>query len=244
VADDMTYQDYLELDTLLSLQSPRTAGTGASESTVLSERFFIVAHQASELWLQQLILDLEAVLDAFTTSDDSSSADWIVDVLHRAAATMSLLQNHILVLDRLPVRDFATFRAFLGTSSGAQSAQFHRLSHLLGHGDKEGPLYESFAAWVARSGLDLTELAPCGTESGVHYRIIDALLDLGNNYWRWQTSHICLITKVLGDHAGTAGTEGANHLLRHCTLPFPELRRLRGRAHLGHSVDVVAMAND
>jgi len=236
VTDELNYRDYLELASLLSLQKPRTAESTAQASSVLSEQFFIIAHQASELWLKQIIADLEAVIDAFTTSDDTSNAEWIADLLQRAGELMRVLHTQLTALDRLPLRDFARFRQFLGTASGAQSEQFHRLARLVGHGKHDGPLYESFAAWVTRSGSTVPELARQGVEAGVHYRIIEALLDFGNGYWRWQVSHVSVITKVMGNQAGTAGTSGAEYLLSRCTLPFAELRELRGQVHVGLTV--------
>ncbi|MFI5798195.1 tryptophan 2,3-dioxygenase family protein [Streptomyces sp. NPDC051677] len=236
MTDELTYQSYLELDTLLSLQNPRAAGSTAVKSTVLSEQFFIIAHQSSELWLRQIIDDVEAAVDAFTTTDDTSNAEWIVDLLQRAAELVNVLNAQLTALDRLPLCDFAMFRKALGTASGAQSEQFQRLAHLVGNAEHDGPLYESFAAWVARSGNTVSDVARRGIEAGIHYRIIEALLHLGNGYWRWQVGHIGLITKVLGNQSGTGGTSGADYLIGRCSLPFAELRALRSQAHLGLSV--------
>ncbi|MFD8012192.1 tryptophan 2,3-dioxygenase family protein [Streptomyces sp. NPDC058955] len=236
MTDDVKYRDYLELDALLSLQKPRAAESVEMRSTVLSEQFFIIAHQASELWLRQILSDLEAVVDVMTTSDDTSEAEWIVDLLQRAGELVRLLNTQLTALDRLPLGDFATFRTLLGTASGAQSEQFHRLAHLIGDATTEGPLYQAFAAWVARSGHSVADLARQGIDAGIHYRVIEALLDVGNGYWRWQVSHISLITRVLGPHAGTGGTSGADYLVNRCTLPFAELRELRSHAHVGLSV--------
>ena len=236
MTDELTYQSYLELDTLLSLQNPRTTGSAAVKSTVLSEQFFIIAHQASELWLRQIIDDLEAVIDAWTTTDDTSNAEWIVDLLQRAAELINVLNAQLTALDRLPLCDFAMFRKSLGTASGAQSEQFRRLAHLIGNAENDGPLYESFTAWVARSGNTVSDLARRGIEADIYYRIIEALLLVGNGYWRWQVGHIGLITKTMGSQSGTGGTSGADYLIGRCSLPFAELRELRGQAHLGLSV--------
>ena len=46
----MKYDEYLNLNTLLSLQKPHTDET--------SELMFIVAHQSSELWFKVLISEL------------------------------------------------------------------------------------------------------------------------------------------------------------------------------------------
>ncbi|MFI1190978.1 tryptophan 2,3-dioxygenase family protein [Streptomyces californicus] len=236
MTDDVTYQDYLELDTLLSLQKPRSVGSSALRATVLSEQFFIVAHQASELWLRQAIADLEAVIDVFTTTDDASEAEWVVDLLHRSSDLLRVLEAQLVALDRLPVSDFAAFRKLLGTASGAQSEQFRRLAELIGLGKEDGPLYESFTAWVTRSGHTVAGLARSGPEAGVHYRIIEALLHLGNGCFRWQLGHVGVVTKIMGNQQGTGGTSGAEHLLGRCRLPFAELRELRAGAHTDLSV--------
>jgi tryptophan 2,3-dioxygenase len=236
VTEEPNYRDYLELDTLLSLQKPRSAASAATKSTVLSEQFFIIAHQTSELWLTQVIADLEAVIDTFTTTDDMSRAEWVIDLLQRAAELVRLLHSQLTALDRLSLSDFAAFRPLLGTASGAQSQQFRRLAQLIGDAKHDGPLYESFTAWVARSGQSVTELALRGTEANAYYRIIDVMLDIGNAYWRWQVCHIGLVSRIMGSQPGTGGTSGAGYLLDRCTLPFSELRELRGKAHVGLSV--------
>ncbi|MGJ5694940.1 tryptophan 2,3-dioxygenase family protein, partial [Streptomyces pratensis] len=74
MAHELKYQNYLELDTLLSLQKPRAAGSDALKSTVLSEQFFIIAHQASELWLSQIFAYRDAVFYVFTTTNHTSTA--------------------------------------------------------------------------------------------------------------------------------------------------------------------------
>lgn len=172
----------------------------------------------------------------FTTTDDTSDAEWIVDLLHRSAGLVHVLHTQLIALDRLPLTDFTLFREVLGTASGAQSEQFHRLARLIGHSKQDGPLYESFAAWVARSGRTVADVARSGIEAGVYYRIIEALLELGNGYFRWQVGHVGLVTKIMGSHAGTGGTSGAEYLLGRCHLPFAELRELRGQAHVGLTV--------
>ncbi|WP_026424641.1 tryptophan 2,3-dioxygenase family protein, partial [Actinokineospora inagensis] len=52
------YQDYLALDTLLDLQRPRVPATEGPRVHA-AEHFFIIVHQASELWVAQLLLDLD-----------------------------------------------------------------------------------------------------------------------------------------------------------------------------------------
>ncbi|MFJ2743755.1 tryptophan 2,3-dioxygenase family protein [Streptomyces sp. NPDC087440] len=231
MTEELNYRNYLELDALLSLQKPRSAGKSAAHSTVLSEQFFIIAHQASELWLRQIITDVEAAVDAFTTADDTAPAEWIIDLLGRAGGLVELLHHQLTVLERLPTADFAAFRPLLGTASGAQSPQFHRLAQLLGTNAHEGLLYASLAAWATRCGRSVDELARQTPGGGVGYRLVETLLDLGSGYWRWQVEHVALVARTLGTRPGTGGSSGAAYLLGRCSLPFGELRALRAAAH-------------
>ena len=50
----MSYADYLELDTLLAAQHPR------SEPPHHDELLFIVQHQTTELWLKLILHELRA----------------------------------------------------------------------------------------------------------------------------------------------------------------------------------------
>src|SRR3954453_11948212 len=52
-----SYSDYLQLDTLLSAQKPR------SSPVHHDEMLFIIQHQTSELWMKLLLHELDAALD-------------------------------------------------------------------------------------------------------------------------------------------------------------------------------------
>jgi len=57
----VTYQSYLHLDTLLSLQVPR------SEGPEHDEMLFIVIHQVYELWFKEVLHELQHVADLFSS---------------------------------------------------------------------------------------------------------------------------------------------------------------------------------
>ena len=59
-AEPLYYWTYLDLDTLLSAQKPRS---GAHD-----EMLFIVVHQAFELWFKQILTELDAVLEVLRRS--------------------------------------------------------------------------------------------------------------------------------------------------------------------------------
>jgi tryptophan 2,3-dioxygenase len=142
-----------------------------------------------------------------------------------------VLQQQLLVLEKLPLRYFAEFRSSLDTASGAQSAQFRRLTTLLGNSHHQGSLYEAFAAAVEYHGQTVDDVCRRGVESGVLHRLAEALVDLGNGYWHWKVAHLALVSKMVGEQGGTGGSSGVDFLARRVTRPFPELRRLRGKVH-------------
>jgi tryptophan 2,3-dioxygenase len=226
----LTYADYLQTSTLLSLQETRTPTT-ADRAVVLAEHFFIIAHQSCELWLKQVISDLNASVDVLSPPCDIANIELCAEFLQRADELLRVLHGQVIALEQLPLRHFAAFRPYLGTASGAQSQQFILLSRLLGSDRQTGRLYEAFRAAVAYHNLSVEEVCRRGVAVGALHRVAEALLDVGNGYWRWKIAHLGLMTRMVGTQEGTGGTSGAEYLARRITLPFPELRQLRGQVH-------------
>lgn len=228
---DLNYSDYLELDALLSAQNPRTP-PGTERSVVIAEHFFIITHQSCELWLKQLALDLDAAGNALAAAHSAADAEDCVEFLERSVEILRILNEQLVVLGTLPIRHFAAFRQYLGTASGAQSSQFHGIGRLLGDGKNPVRLYDEFAAAAQRGGMPLAEVCRRGPAAGVYHRIAETLLDIGSRYWSWKVGHVALVSKMLGDRQGTAGTTGADYLLSRIAMPFAELRQLRGELHM------------
>lgn len=116
----MSYSDYLGLDRLLSAQHPI--------SDHHDEMLFIVIHQTKELWLKQIIHELDL-------SRDMIRQDALVPV-HKSLSRVSRIQSVMTlswdVLATLTPSDYSSFRHVLGSSSGFQSAQFRRVEYMLG----------------------------------------------------------------------------------------------------------------
>lgn len=224
----LTYADYLKLDQLLSLQQVRVPAE-LSRRVWASENFFIIAHQCCELWLSQVLIDLDAATDEL--SEEDGQLELVLEHLQRVPAILQVLGEHVTVLNKLPVACFSVFRTYLETASGAQSPHFRELDRRLGVGAGHSPIGEAFAAAVGRAGLDLVDLWRLDLLAGPLLRIAEALLDIGQDYWKWKASHLALVARVLGGEPGTGGTTGVDHLLRRVTMPFPELREAQRRAH-------------
>ncbi|KXK61863.1 hypothetical protein AWW66_11440 [Micromonospora rosaria] len=232
----LTYADYLHVETLLSLQEPRTPDT-ASRSVVLAEHFFIVTHQASELWLKQITVDLDAAAQAMTPPYGPEDDELALEFLQRTTDLLRVLHEQVVALEKLPLRHFAEFRPFLDGASGAQSAQFRVLARLLGGNRQEGRLYRAFERLAGHHGSSVAEVCARGPGAGVLNRLADSLLDVANGYWRWKVTHLALVSKMVGNRDGTGGSTGVDHLARRVTLPFPRLRQLRAQVHQGPTAE-------
>jgi tryptophan 2,3-dioxygenase len=226
----LTYDSYLHTETLLSLQRTRTPDT-ADRSVALSEQFFIVAHQSSELWLKQLLSDLAAAVDRLSPAGGHQDLEESTELLQRAGVLLRVLHDQVVVLERLPVRHFAQFRPHLGSASGAQSRQFSLLARLVENESDDGTLYRAFTAAALSRGTSVLGICRQGVTAGALHRIAEELLDIGNGYWRWKVAHLGLVAKMMAGQNGSGGTSGADHLLSRIIMPFAELRRVRGQLH-------------
>lgn len=234
----LNYSDYLNLDRLMSLQQP-CVPPELSQRVWASEHFFIVTHQCCELWLAQVLVDLNACTAEL---DGDGDLETVREYLRRVVAIVDVLVEHVTVLNTLPVACFADFRRYLGTASGAQSPHFRALDAMLGLLGKPSPLGAAFAARVARAGFDLDDVWRRESACGGFDRIGSALLDVGQAHWRWKASHAALVARFLGSQPGTGGSSGADHLVRKLTMPFPELREAQ-RSSLLDPVDRTRVAS-
>ena len=116
----MTYADYLKLDQLLSAQQPL--------SNLHDEMLFIVIHQTKELWMKELLHELELAIP-LVGEDRIPEAYKAMSRIGRIQAVMTLSWD---VLSTLTPVDYLKFRDVLGTSSGFQSAQFREIEFRLG----------------------------------------------------------------------------------------------------------------
>ena len=118
----VTYQSYLHLDELLSLQVPR------SEGPEHDELLFIVIHQVYELWFKELLHELDHVSVLFR-SDKPHRAQ---HTLKRILTVLKVLVAQLDILETMTPLEFLSFRARLEAASGFQSNQFRQIEFLLG----------------------------------------------------------------------------------------------------------------
>ena len=245
----MTYADYLALDDLLGAQKPL--------SDLHDEMLFIVIHQTKELWLKQMLHELDLAI-GLVDSDRFAEAYKALARVSRIQSVMTLSWD---VLSTLTPVDYMAFRHVLGTSSGFQSAQFRELEYRLGLKDprfleyhKDVPdaharlvaalekqsVRDASLAALERAGFDLgdrSEEAIAAAWLEVYrdaerwfdlYQLAEKLVDIDDALSMWRYKHVLTVERIIGNKPGTGGSAGAPYL--RSTLEkrvFPELWSLR-----------------
>jgi tryptophan 2,3-dioxygenase len=245
----ITYADYLALDRLLTAQRPL--------SDLHDEMLFIVIHQTKELWLKQMLHELDLAI-ALVDRDEFAPAYKAMSRISRIQSVMTLSWD---VLATLTPVDYTAFRDVLGTSSGFQSVQFRELEYRLGIKDPrflehypdgteayarlkaalDAPsLRDASHAALERAGFDLGDRSEGALGEAwlkVYrdadgwfelYQLAEKLVDLDDALAMWRHKHVLTVERIIGNKPGTGGSAGAAYL--RSTLDkraFPELWSMR-----------------
>jgi tryptophan 2,3-dioxygenase len=111
-SDYLTYWDYIHLDTLMSLQSPKTSFP--------DEKVFIVYHQITELYFKLVLHELEQI--SFRERLDEA---FFIERLDRVIRYFrNLVSSFEIMVDGMDREQFLKFRMALLPASGFQSAQY------------------------------------------------------------------------------------------------------------------------
>jgi tryptophan 2,3-dioxygenase len=245
----LTYNSYLKLDELLSLQQPR------SSPPEHDEYLFIVIHQTYELWFKLLLIELERIKAAF-------SANRLWDALHtfkRVRTIMKTLVAQVDILETMTPMSFTSFRDRLDTASGFQSVQFRELEFSLGY--KRAHVLTYAPGTAAREALErrLEErsvvdhfydfLAHQGANIPQHLRsrdpregtvadptvqeellrlyknrpelagLFELMTDFDEGLQEWRYRHIKLVERTIGAKRGTGGSPGVEFLKKSLFVP-------------------------
>ncbi len=122
-ADYITYWDYIRLDSLLSLQQPRTPHH--------DEPIFIMYHQITELYFKLVLHELDAAVAA----PMPGTADWtpahteaLTEHVRRCTRYFGALEQSFAVMtDGMNREQFLRFRMALIPASGFQSGQYRMI---------------------------------------------------------------------------------------------------------------------
>lgn len=114
-SDYLTYWDYIHLDTLLSLQNPKTQFP--------DEKVFIAYHQITELYFNLVLWEIEQL-----ASRDNPDKVFFADRIDRIIRYFKNLTDSFgIMIDGMERDQFLKFRMSLLPASGFQSAQYRMI---------------------------------------------------------------------------------------------------------------------
>ncbi|MCC6691383.1 MAG: tryptophan 2,3-dioxygenase [Bacteroidia bacterium] len=114
-ADYLTYWDYVHLDTLLSLQTPKTG--------IPDEQIFIMYHQITELYFKLSLHEFEQL-----AQEKSSNKNLLLKCVTRVNRYFNaLIDSFDIMVDGMEPDQFHKFRMSLLPASGFQSGQYRMI---------------------------------------------------------------------------------------------------------------------
>ena len=114
-ADFLTYWDYIHLDTLLSLQNPKTPFP--------DEEIFIMYHQITELYFKLVLHECKQI-----TEKEILTADFFTARIRRINRYFdALIESFEIMVDGMEKEQFLQFRMSLLPASGFQSGQYRMI---------------------------------------------------------------------------------------------------------------------
>jgi tryptophan 2,3-dioxygenase len=114
-ANYLTYWDYIHLDTLLSLQNPKT--------DFPDEQIFITYHQITELYFKLILAEMQQI-----SLHTSITEDFFVARIKRIIKYLRhLISSFDIMIEGMEAEQFLNFRMSLLPASGFQSIQFRMI---------------------------------------------------------------------------------------------------------------------
>src|ERR1035437_6165555 len=114
-ADYLTYWDYIHLDTLMSLQTPKT--------NIPDEEIFIMYHQITELYFKLCLHEYNQIAEK-----DNLDVKFFIDRITRINRYFEgLITSFDIMVDGMDPQQFVKFRMSLLPASGFQSGQYRMI---------------------------------------------------------------------------------------------------------------------
>ena len=254
-----TYNSYLAIDELLSLQRP------LSDGPEHDEMLFIIIHQVYELWFKELIHEFIA---AGRTLEEGNT-HYSLALLGRIRTILKVCVAQIDILETMTPLQFNSFRSYLSSSSGFQSAQFRKIEAILGRRDEHmaahlppemqaeialitngNSIWDSTLEYLSKRGHQipksvLSRSKSMGYESNkdvqdsllkVHTddpesaMVCERLVDIDEGLQEWRYRHVKMVERTIGKKPGTGGSSGVKYLSSTLFNPvFVDLWEIRSR---------------
>ncbi|MEO1431457.1 MAG: tryptophan 2,3-dioxygenase family protein [Cyanobacteria bacterium J06632_19] len=248
---DQTYSEILKLEELLSLQQPKTSK--------VDDRLFIIIHQACELCLSQILVEITDLHSKFKI--DASAGD-IVNKCARIVALFGTVCDWLNILKTIKINEFCTFILNYKGASGAQSFQYHLIEEKLGFtkmsqtqnsdtatkklGDET--LREEALRYIQRNYMGslchdsendqqqrlvdfLMSIIRDTVDYSDAFTVVDSLINLDEAMDTWRIQHLRITERMIGQKSmGTGGTMDRSGLYKTLNRRlFPEFLQARAK---------------
>ena len=134
-ANFLSYWDYIQLDTLLSLQNPKT--------DLKDEMIFVTYHQITELYFKLVLWEMEQLTDGSVDQADQ----FLEKVTRMNRYFEQLVSSFSVMTEGLDREQFAKFRLALTPSSGFQSVQY-RIIEIMAT-DLANLVHPNYVLWLS-----------------------------------------------------------------------------------------------
>jgi len=255
----MGYSTYLNLETLLNAQLPK--------SNEHDEMLFITIHQTYELWFKQILFEgklLQRLLHDGETYESLAT-------ISRMLVILKTMVKQTDILETMTPLSFASFREVLDRASGFQSFQFRMFEFFMGlknsahmrmfpenspeskqlHEYYSAPtLYDSFLRYLRLNEYSIPEevlkrdyqsvytgneqvqeiLIDIYRNDPVSSLLCEKFVDLDEGLQEWRYRHIKMVERTIGVKMGTGGSSGSDYLKKTLSSPaFIDLWNIRCR---------------
>lgn len=209
---ESTYERYLRVPELLSLQKPE------QELAHHDELLFQVVHQVFELWWKEAAFELRAVRTLLQESDVTRA----LPLMQRVIAIQHLMLENMRMLEKMPPWNFHEFRLLLGDGAGTDSPGFHALMTI-------SPLVlDDYLALLDHEGVSLIDVYTQGDRYPLLLAFAEALVDYDEVFQVLRTQHFKMAQRMIG--FGSVGTGGTPMAILERTLKdmfYPQLWDVR-----------------
>ena len=211
---ESTYERYLHIPELLSLQKPE------SELAHHDELQFQVVHQVFELWWKEAAFELRTI----RTLLQEFNVPPALRLMQRVIAIQHLMLHNMRMLETMSPWDFHGFRKMLDDGAGTDSPGFHALMNL------SPLLWDDFCALLAYEQVTLTDIYMQADRYPLLMAFAEALTDYDEVFQIFRTQHFKLAQRMIGP--GSIGTGGTPMEMLERTLRdsfYPELWEIRNQ---------------
>lgn len=161
MSKSLTYASYLRIDELLNLQTPKSSGPHGPEH---DEMLFIIIHQVYELWFKEILHEIDYLITLLRANEPARATH----VTRRILAILKTAVAQLDVLETMTPLEFNSFRSFLESASGFQSAQFREIEFVFGY--KRSTLFQHYEEdSVGRRQLEQRYTQPGLWDAFLHY---------------------------------------------------------------------------